>query len=67
MTSSPALDGIGKAGVGLYPTSFELDVPGGWDMPMDFVFNGTEGGQNLERTSGDYRVQLFVNGFQFRK
>lgn len=67
MSSSPILDGIEKARVGLYTTSFELDVPGGWDVPMDFVFNGTDGGRSLERTGGNYRVQFFVNGFQFGK
>jgi hypothetical protein len=67
VSSSPILDGIEKAGVGLYTTSFELDVPGGWGVPMDFVFNGTTGSEILERTGGNYRVQFFVNGFQFKK
>jgi hypothetical protein len=65
--SSPILDGIEKAGVGFYATSFELDVPGSWAVPVDLVFNRMEGGQSLERTDGKYRVQLFVNGFQFKK
>jgi hypothetical protein len=67
-SSSPILDGIKGAGVGFYTTTFELDVPSGWDMPMNFVFNSTAGvDTSLERTGGNYRVQFFVNGFQFGK
>jgi hypothetical protein len=66
-SSSPILDGIKKAGVGFYTASFELDIPDGWDVPMGFVFNGTESGPSLERTVGNYKVQFFVNGFQFGK
>ena len=49
MISSPILDGIEKAEVELYTTSFGLDVPGVWDVPMDFAFNGTEGSQFVHR------------------
>jgi hypothetical protein len=53
----------GKAGVGLYPTSFELDVPGGWDMPIDFVFNGTEGGRILSALVGTTESNFSLMGF----
>ncbi|KUJ19279.1 putative beta-galactosidase E [Mollisia scopiformis] len=62
---SPVCDGVDGAGVGFFTTGFELDVPSGWDVPMSFVFNGTEGGE--EGTGGNYRAQLFVNGWQFGK
>jgi beta-galactosidase len=65
-TSNPISDGIQTAGVGFYTTTFELNVPVGWDIPMNFVFNSSTS-QNLERTGGNYRVQFFVNGFQFGK
>jgi beta-galactosidase len=67
-SSSPILDGIKGAGIGFYTTTFELDVPSGWDVPMNFVFNSTvEVDGSLDRTGGNYRVQFFVNGFQFGK
>ncbi|PMD45496.1 glycoside hydrolase family 35 protein [Hyaloscypha variabilis F] len=65
-TSNPISDGIQTAGVGFYTTTFELNVPVGWDIPMNFVFNSSTS-QNLERTGGNHRVQFFVNGFQFGK
>ncbi|KAG9092038.1 hypothetical protein FS749_016050 [Ceratobasidium sp. UAMH 11750] len=49
-------DGIlgGQAGVGWFRTSFKLDMPGGYDVPLSFEF-------------GDevvpYRALLFVNGW----
>lgn len=60
------LQGVESAGVGFYVTSFQLKIPEGYDVPMSFVFNGGEYGAN--NTSGwNYRVQLFVNGYQFGK
>jgi Beta-galactosidase second all-beta domain/Beta-galactosidase, domain 3 len=66
-SSSPITDGISKAGVGFYTTTFDLNVPEGWDVPMSFVFNSTASSTNPGRTGGNYRVQFFVNGFQFGK
>lgn len=68
LSSNPIKDGIPKAGVGFFATSFNLDIPQGWDVPMSFVFNGSTA-ELIE--SGDfgsnYRCQLFVNGYQFGK
>lgn len=62
-TSSPFSEGMNGPGVAFYSTSFKLDVPRGYDVPMSFVFNnGTYGAG-----SSAYRVQLFVNGYQFGK
>jgi beta-galactosidase len=55
------LDGIGAAGVGFYSGSFELDVPKGYDVPLSFVFT------NDTSAPLDYRLQLYVNGWQFGK
>jgi hypothetical protein len=57
--TSPFEDGLAKAGVGFYTTTFSLDVPDGYDVPLSFVFTNT--------TTSNYRVQLFVNGWQFAK
>ena len=63
--SSRPTDGIKSAGVAFYTTSFMLDVPLGYDIPMSFSFaNSTTGDAS---SVPDYRVQLYVNGYQFGK
>lgn len=64
MSSSPIENGISTAGIGFYSTSFDLNLPEGYDIPMNFVFNQT--GEHTE-TGQNYRCQLFVNGYQFGK
>ncbi|KAI1765730.1 glycoside hydrolase family 35 protein [Hypoxylon sp. FL1150] len=60
--ASPIADGLSStAGVGFYTTTFELDVPAGYDVPLSFAF------ANETMASANYRVQLFVNGYQFGK
>ena len=62
-TGSP-LAGIPTAGVRFYSTSFNLDMPIGYDIPLSFVFNnGTTGSASV----ANYRCMLFVNGYQFGK
>ena len=65
--SNPVEDGISKAGVGFYATSFDLTVPDGYDVPMSFVFNQTTSATAANGAAGNYRCQLFVNGYQFGK
>ncbi|PCG90900.1 Glycoside hydrolase, family 35 [Penicillium occitanis (nom. inval.)] len=62
--SHPMKDGLSAPGVGFYTTSFQLNVPSGWDVPMSFVFNGTD---SVKSPSQNYRCQIFVNGYQFGK
>ncbi|KAI4861433.1 glycoside hydrolase family 35 protein [Hypoxylon rubiginosum] len=69
--SNPITDGLATAGVGFYTATFDLDVPAGYDVPLSFVFGNdtsttttTTGANN---NSNNYRVQLFVNGYQFGK
>lgn len=59
-TPSPftALD---EAGVGFYSTSFHLDLPEYYDIPVSFVFG------NNATTTTLYRVQLYANGYLFGK
>ncbi|KAH6653217.1 putative beta-galactosidase E [Truncatella angustata] len=59
VAANPFTDGFATAGVGFYTTTFCLDVPDGYDVPLSFVFANT--------TISNYRVQLFVNGWQFAK
>jgi beta-galactosidase len=60
-TSSPLSTGLSQPGVGFYSTSFNLNLPKGFDIPLYFVFN------NNTSTEQPYRVQLYVNGYQFGK
>jgi hypothetical protein len=65
--SSPILDGLTEAGVGFYTTTFDLQVPQGYDVPMSFVFNSTTTKTEEKLRGPNYRCQLFVNGYQFAK
>ncbi|KAK4460984.1 beta-galactosidase [Cladorrhinum samala] len=66
---------VGKGAVGFWRSEVELEIPteeGGWrwDAPLSFEFGGGEGeGEGDEGNKGkqgqEYRVLLFVNGFQF--
>ncbi|KAG8750303.1 hypothetical protein FRC12_012951 [Ceratobasidium sp. 428] len=49
-------DGIpgGQAGIGWFRTSFKLDIPEGYDVPLSFEFEDGE---------APYRALLFVNGW----
>jgi hypothetical protein len=58
------LAGLLAPGVRFYTTSFDLDMPTGYDIPLSFAFkNGTTGNTNVS----NYRSMLFVNGYQFGK
>ncbi|KAL2869525.1 glycoside hydrolase family 35 protein [Aspergillus lucknowensis] len=59
-TSSP-FTGLYQAGIGFYSTSFKLDLPSDYDIPLFFVFSDNSA------TAKPYRVQLYVNGYQFGK
>ncbi|KAJ5147104.1 hypothetical protein N7526_000456 [Penicillium atrosanguineum] len=59
--SSSPLDGLSNAGIRFYSTSFDLDLPKGWDVPLYFNF------ANSTSPPSTYRVQLYVNGYQYGK
>ncbi|KAL1744295.1 glycoside hydrolase superfamily [Schizophyllum fasciatum] len=50
--------GVEQPGVSFFRTSFDLDLPESYDIPMSFVF---------PNTTGNYRAQLYVNGWQMGK
>ncbi|KAJ5903857.1 hypothetical protein N7504_006240 [Penicillium tannophilum] len=64
--SNPVKTGLASPGVGFYTTSFKLEIPDGWDVPMSFVFNSSAHTHNVQGGL-NYRCQLFVNGYQFGK
>jgi hypothetical protein len=55
--------GIDKAGVAFYQASFHLDLPSNYDIPLTFNFGKT----TIDGATADYRVHLWVNGYQFGK
>ena len=57
--------GLSGAGVGFYSTSFELDMPLGYDIPLGFEFTNTTIGDGAGMA--EFRCLLFVNGWQFGK
>ncbi|KAI1091381.1 glycoside hydrolase family 35 protein [Rostrohypoxylon terebratum] len=60
--SNPIIDGIKSAGIGFFTTTFDLNIPIGYDVPLSFVFANAS-----TTSSSNYRCQLFVNGWQFGK
>lgn len=63
-TSTSPFEGTTKAGVTFFKTEFSLSMPTGYDIPLSFVFG------NVTTSTGEpslFRVQLFVNGYQFGK
>ncbi|KAK2801579.1 hypothetical protein FQN51_005286 [Onygenales sp. PD_10] len=60
-SASPTTDGLSSAGVGFFSTSFDLSIPPGWDVPLYFTFS------NETSPPVPYRVQLYVNGYQYGK
>lgn len=59
--SSDPFTGLSKPGIRFYSTSFDLDLPKGWDIPLYFNF------KNTTSPPPAYRAQLFVNGYQYGK
>lgn len=53
-------NGIGSAGVGFFATSFDLDLPAGYDVPLSVRFPAIN-------STSTVRVQLWVNGWQYGK
>ncbi|KAJ5167175.1 beta-galactosidase A [Penicillium canariense] len=59
--SSSPFTGLTKPGISFYSTSFNLDLPSAYDIPLYFNFG------NSTSPPAAYRVQLFVNGYQYGK
>ena len=58
------MTGTSKPGVSFYQTSFRLDLPRNYDIPLSFNFGNTT---NANGETSDYRAQLWVNGYQYGK
>ena len=61
------MDGINAAGVSFYATTFHLDMPQGFDIPIAFSFANGTSTIAPNNTATAYRCQIYVNGYQFGK
>lgn len=57
-------EGITNAGVQFYATTFDLDLPSGYDIPIAINFANTT---SADGSVSAYRSQIYVNGYQFGK
>lgn len=55
------MEGLNSPGVAFYATSFQLDMPEGYDIPISLSF------ANSTDTPSSMRCQVYVNGYQFGK
>jgi hypothetical protein len=53
--------GLSQPGVAFYATTFNLDMPTGYDIPISLSF------ANSTDTTSSIRCQIYVNGYQFGK
>jgi hypothetical protein len=61
--SRSPMTGTTNAGIALYSTSFILNLPAHYDVPLSFVFSNT----TINGATANYQAQLWVNGWQFGK
>lgn len=64
-SKSGPMEGIDQAGVAFYATTFDLNFPQGYDIPLSFSFRNSS--TNTSETTPAYRCQIYVNGYQFGK
>ncbi|KAJ3523822.1 hypothetical protein NM208_g12305 [Fusarium decemcellulare] len=66
-----ALNGPTRAGVGLFATTFDLDLPQGYDIPISLsIKNSTQpsgSGHTGSPAVANFRIQIYVNGWQLGK
>ncbi|KAK6955635.1 hypothetical protein Daesc_003277 [Daldinia eschscholtzii] len=56
--------GLGSPGIGFFSTKFELEIPEGFDVPISLTIGNSS---TPEGTPQNFRVQIFINGWQFGK
>lgn len=70
-STGPA-EGINAPGVAFYATTFDLDLPNGYDIPLSFSFtnsSATDGGNATTQGNAvsSHRSQIYLNGYQYGK
>lgn len=66
-SSSGPAEGLSKAGVRFYAANIPLNIPVGWDVPLSFTFTNSSSSTGAGNAAPAYRVQTYVNGYQFGK
>ena len=66
-SSGGPTEGISSAGIAFYGAEVELNIPSGWDVPLSFTFTNSSNPAAPGDSAPAYRVQLYVNGYQFGK
>jgi hypothetical protein len=69
-SAGPVSDGISAPGIGFFATQFDLDLPTDYEIPLSFTFSNTTSSTNSTGSGSStpaYRVQLYVNGWQYGK
>ena len=61
------MSGLSAPGVAFYATTFDLNMPAGYDVPIAFSFNNGTDDRNSTTPIQAYRCQIYVNGYQFGK
>ncbi|KAF3071167.1 putative beta-galactosidase E [Daldinia childiae] len=56
--------GLTSPGVGFFSTKFNLSIPKGFDVPISLTFGNSS---TPEGAPQNFRVQIFINGWQFGK
>ncbi|KAI1476633.1 glycoside hydrolase family 35 protein [Daldinia eschscholtzii] len=56
--------GLESPGVGFFSTKFDLAIPKGFDVPISLTIGNSS---TPEGTPQNFRVQIFINGWQFGK
>jgi hypothetical protein len=65
--STGPTEGLKKAGIAIYTTSFELNVPKEFDLPISIQIGNNPGPLVDAADRPAYRLQIYVNGWQFGK
>ncbi|KAH7388838.1 beta-galactosidase precursor [Pyrenochaeta sp. MPI-SDFR-AT-0127] len=67
-SKGPVIDGLAAPGIGFFATEFDLSLPSGYDISLSFTFsNATTSTNSTGSSVPAYRVQLYVNGWQYGK
>jgi hypothetical protein len=53
-------EGVTEPGITFYTTTFDLDLPKGYDIPLSIKLD-------RDVSAGAFRAQIYVNGYQFGK
>jgi hypothetical protein len=65
-SQGPVKEGISAPGIGFFATTFDLNLPEGYDIPLSFTFTNATTNSTGSSVPA-YRAQLYINGWQYGK